>query len=143
MAITSVTEARDAILTLFKTAWDSQGGSVPVVVYDDDPAPDPNLSSEWIRVAVQHTDGEQATMGGTGNRKFSRYGQVFMAIHTKVGTGRVRADALAETANNIFEGAATGLDDVWFRNVRIIEAGSNGIYTITNVIADFTYDRHR
>jgi len=143
MPITSTTEARDAILTLFKTGWDAQGGSVPVVVYDDDPVPDPNLSSEWIRVMVQHMDGEQATMGSVGNRKFSRYGQVFMAIHTKVGTGRVRADVLAEVANNIFEGAATGLDDVWFRNVRIREGGKDGIYAITNVIADFEYDRHR
>lgn len=142
MPETSITTARDAILSLFKTAWDAQGAPIPPVEYGDvRPFSDYDADDEWVWVSVQHNEGNQATLGGTGNRRFRREGVVRIEIFTPMGEGRTRADILAEEAVSAFEGQATALDGVWFRHVRIQEGGADPPWSRTDVLADFVYDR--
>lgn len=137
----SITTARDAILTLFKTAWDAQSPPVPAVEYTDNFPTDKDGSDEWAWIRVQHGPAKQATMGETGGRYFTRWGTVRVQIYTPLGEGRNRADTLAEVAAAAFEGETTASGTVWFRDVRIQEGGADPPWALTNVLADFEYDR--
>ncbi len=148
MASLTYADARDEILTLFKDAWDAGADSAGVRVQYPDVAEDPPPETEetnespspWARVTVEHASGGQDTlMGSVGNRRFRRDGTVRVQIFTAFGQGLSLADSLAKIAADAFEGQTTP-NDVWFRNVRLNELGRDGEYSVTQVLADFTYD---
>jgi hypothetical protein len=140
------TQARDEILSLFKTAWDAGATGVPVV-YDDSPSDKPTsaeLANEnttaWARVTVRHSIGRQASLSGTqAVRRWEREGTLFIQIFTSYGTGLQTADSLAKVAVDALEGATTP-GGVWFRDVSFREVGIDGPWYQTNVVATFQYD---
>lgn len=139
-------QARDEILTLFKTAWDA-GASGVEVVYDDTPTDKPSaaqLANEnataWARVTLRHSIGRQASLSGAqAVRRWEREGTLFVQIFTSYGTGLQTADTLAKVAVDALEGATTP-GGVWFRDVSFREVGIDGPWYQTNVVATFQYD---
>jgi len=141
MPISSITDARNAIQTLFKTAWDAQTPPVPVVLYADVRKEVPATSDPWTRITVVHNTSTQVTLGQIGNRRFRRFGLVSVEVYTPFGTGLTDNDRFVKVAIDAFEGNTTGGEDtVEFRNVRSNEIGSDGSWFQTNVIAEFEYD---
>ncbi len=141
MPLASLTAARDAILTLFKVAWDAQTPPVPKLLNDDVKDDLPAGTFPWARIIVRHNTGFQATLAGeTGNRRFRRLGLVTVQIFTPYGDGLDLNDALAKVAVDAFEGKSTAADEVLFRNVRSNEVGQDGNWFQTNVFAEFEYD---
>lgn len=144
------TQARDEILTVFKTAWDAGIETTgKVVIYPDaknqvpktnDADSNPNL---WARVSVVHDTGRQATLGGIGNRLFQREGSVTVQVFTPIGTGLSIADKVYKIVVDAFEGKTSASGNVWFRNVRVNEIGPEGTWFQANIIADFEYDEQK
>jgi hypothetical protein len=62
-------------------------------------------------------------------------------IHTTAGDGLVASDFYSKVVVDAFEGKTSASGSVWFRNVRLIEAGQDGDWHVSTVIADFEYDQ--
>ncbi len=142
--------ARDEMLELFRAAWLGSPESASVlVIYPDTLAdvPKGNDSNRnpipWARVSVNHYTGTQASLSGdTGRRRWRRTGDVIVQIFTPFGTGLSLSDRLSMIALAAFEGQSTP-SGVWFRGVRSEEIGQDGSWFQANVIAEFTYDEVR
>lgn len=139
----TIEQARDAILSRFKTVWDADAESAGLPIVWSDAKGDPPETGHWARVTVRHVTAGQATLSGeTGNRRFRREGIVTAQVFTQFGTGAAKSDRLAKVVMGAFEGyAAPG--GVWFRNVRLVEVGQSGNFYQVNVLADFEYDEVR
>ncbi len=145
MPVNSIAEARDEILTHFKTAWDAGTPPIPLLLYDDKHVDLP-IDDPYARITVTHNTFNQATIGATvangGNGvRFRRFGIIVVQVFTISGAGLTNADVLVDLALNAFEGEHTGSDRIEFRNVRANEIGQDGPWFQTNVIAEFEYDK--
>ena len=129
----TITEARNEILTLFRTAWLAQGSPPPLYFWDT--TADPPTDPSWVLVIVRHADGGNDAIGNT---LFSREGLVTVQIMTEFGEGLTLSDALTKVALDAFQGKATP-GGVWFRNVRAREVGPDGQWFHVNVLAEFEY----
>lgn len=129
-------EGYDAILAVFKTAWDTTGFEA---AYADVPAPEVPDGESWARATVDHLDGGQASLtGADSTKRWNRLGLVSIQIYSPIGDGGIAGRALAQTMVNAYQAAKVG---VWFRNVRMVEVPKNqGAWKVFNVFADFEYD---
>ena len=151
----TVGEARDAIMSVFRTAWladaetldipvkwpDVAQGEFPPKTQDADGNPSP-----WARITVNHNPGAggQGNLSGdTGQRRYERFGQVFIGLFAGTGGGMTKLDEMTRVAMQAFEGVRhTGTGMIFYR-VRLQEVGPDGAYTHVNVLADFEYDEVR
>lgn len=137
------TQARDEILTQFKTVWDAGPESTGVLVrYPDAPSDPPSTQVPWVRMTVQHnpTGGQVTLRGAIGERRFRRFGIVTVQVFTIFGEGMVLADRLSEIVQGAFEGVRTSPGGVIFRAVNAVEIGKSKEWFQTNVLAQFEYD---
>lgn len=128
-------QARDDILTVVKAAWDTTGYDM---LYDGlaGSPPKGDNPSPWARTTVRHVTGNQATLANHDTvRRYRRTGFVTVQVFADLR----EQDDLCKTLLDAFEGVCTD-HGVWFRNVRMIEVGSDGTLFQCNVIADFVYD---
>lgn len=134
------TEARNKIIEVFQTAWSTTG--YPVVSYDGTIGNIPDGPRPWARVTVRHTTGGQVSLANhSGKKRFRRNGFVTVQLFSRPGDGLSELDSLANLIVRAYE-EYTGIGHgVWFRNVRVNEAGQDGDWVQFNVIADFTYDQ--
>ena len=130
-------EARQEILTTFKTAWDTTGHPA----YYENIREDLTSSVEpWARVTLRHVTGRNASItGGIGNQRFERTGNLMVQVFVPTGEGLTEGLTLAKVVADAFEGVSTA-SGVWFRNTRVNEIGSEGSWFQINVIVDFLYD---
>lgn len=129
--------AKDEILGVFKTAWDTTGH---IALYENVAGAVPPTVAPWARVSLRHLSGRQASLaGGSGKRRYDRDGLITVQIFVPSGEGLLEAYNLAKIVADAFEGAATA-SQVWFRDVRINEVGPDGSWFQVNVVAGFTYD---
>lgn len=129
----TVSEARDAILTKFRTEWANE----TQISWDN---LDYNSNgSEFVRVTIQYNLGSQISLGNLNNRLFRKTGLVFVQVFTRLKESMARSDFLAQKALTIFTNNA---DSVWFRNQQINSVGreQNGKYYQQNVVAEFVFD---
>jgi len=139
--------ARDEILGRFKTQWDADtpavnGTVIPTIFYEGiNTLGDQPHDAAWAQIFIRHNDAFQRTLGPAGSRRFTKLGivtvQIFVPLET--GVGLTLMEALAKIAEDAFEGKTT-INNIWFRNVRIIEVGVEGPWYQANVLADFEYD---
>ncbi len=133
-------QANDEMLTLFKTAWETDDyASTFQIYYESVDQERPVGEQPLCRIWIRHASGQQRSLGGRGQRKFDRRGQVQIEILTPTGKGLSDSYRLAKVAADAFEGQRTP-GGIWFRNVRISERGTDGIYLQMAVFADFVYD---
>lgn len=133
----NVTEARDEILALFRTAAEANASGVPVLYWDapDDDDEPQDGTDRWMRVTVRHTTGNNDAIGNT---LFQREGTVTVQIFGILGNGLSIVDELSKVCLDAFQGKSTP-GGVWFRNVRLNEIGHDGDWFQSNVLADFEY----
>lgn len=150
MSLPTFDSARDEILGLFWDDWEANtpalnGGQAPVVRWPGvDSGDPPPADAAWARITVQHATSRQSTLGEPGNRRFSRPGLVTVQIFTPLsaGGGLFLAEKLAIIARNAFEGRGTP-SGIWFRDVRVQEAGVDGSWYRMDVRVGFEYDELR
>lgn len=129
--------AEAAILTTFLTAW---GSTTPVALENQEDSP-PADNSYWVRVSVQHNDGEQAALGGeVGNQFFRRFGLIFVQVFGPKGKGKQVLNQHSYTALKVFEGQS--ISGIRFYNCRItgVPIPSREKWAQQNVVAEFQYD---
>lgn len=131
----TITEARDDVFTLFKTAWDANGGGAGLY-YQDRPT-DPPETGPWGFIQMEHVDGGQRSIGPTAI--FERVALVTVQIWCEAGQGMTQSDTLAQVVLDAFEGEKTA-NGVWFRNARVGESGRDGEWYVTNVFVEASYD---
>lgn len=137
--MTSLTfeQARDEIMTVFKTAWDT---TTYPAVYEDTKAARPSSQTPFARPILRHVTGSQASLtGGLGTSRFQREGILTVQIYTPQGSGLTSGYSLVKIVADAFEGTATP-GGVWFRDVRLNEIGADGDFFVINVLIDFEYD---
>jgi len=141
MPISNVTQARDDIHTVFKTAWDANTtsivGSVPEVRYrfveQDTEPPEANY---WAWAAVDHVTGGHAAIGTS---LFDHAGIFSVQIYgPNTSEGFSVLDSLVEVVLAAFEGKQSA-NGVWFRNARVNEVGPERGWYQVNVLIDFEY----
>jgi hypothetical protein len=129
-------QARDFMLSVFKQAWDTTG---LFAAYDDLPASKPSGQSAWARASITHATGGQGSLSNeSGVRRWDRTGVLSVQVFAPVGDGIKTCYALATLVSSAFESSQGS--DVWFRNVRLNEAGVDGAFYQINVLADFSYE---
>lgn len=138
----SFAQARDHILTVFKTAWDPTGfpAVYPSKAEDPDNGGDTPSAAVWARATIRHADGFQSSLTGPLEelKRFSNVGVVIIQVFGKIGDGSTAAYDAAQTVATAYRKSRD--IPVWFRNVRINEVGTRGPFDQINVLADFTYD---
>lgn len=130
-------EAKDEILATFKAVWDPRPAYYQSV--DTDRLDD---NTSFARVDLTHNFGFQTTLGKPGGRSFRRQGTLTVIIHTPIGKGLQEAYDLAKIVSDAFEGQSTN-GGVWFRNVSVNESGTDGMFSLTNVLVEFQYDERK
>jgi len=141
MPIATITEARDDILSVFKTAWDANTtaivGSVPEVRYQTvEETALPPSTGYWAWVAVEHVEGGHAAIG---TQLFEHEGIFSVQLYSPLTTqGIENLDALVEVVLAAFEGKQS-TNGVWFRNARVNEVGPSRAWFQTNILIDFVY----
>lgn len=124
------------MMAQFKTAWDSQSGEAPPVIYDDN-LDDKPPSGEWVWAMVQHNTSRATVIGNT---RFRRGGLITFTIHTVAGDGRTRNRDLGLVALHAIQGRNSAPDGVWYRNATYRDAGQEGNWSKGIVQATFEYD---
>lgn len=127
-------QARDEMLAVFKAAWDTTGYQA---VYSDVPGRTPQTEEPWARLTIRHATGGQTGFGASAVRKFSQAGTLIVQVFAPVGDGLSKAYELAQL---ILLAYSTSRTVVWFRHMRIQEAGTSGAFEQINFLVDFTYD---
>jgi len=143
----------DAIAAVFKAAVDAwsppSGADVPLIYWDNVDPDDqqdnpPDVTLPNIRFSVIPNDGDIASLGSVGNRKFRNFGQVVAETRTPIVgeayTGTNYADRLCQVIKDAFDGVHdTG---VWFRRVRIVRGGKSRHWFVQSVLAEYQYDEN-
>lgn len=129
--------AVDAMLAVFKTVWDAYPGA-PKAIYTGVPGDPPTGDVLWARVTVQHATGAQSSLASdVGTRRFTARGFVWVQVFAPTGDGSTGARAAAQAIVNAYRTARLA---VLFRDVGLVEMGSDGAYSRVDVKANFEYD---
>lgn len=129
------TDAKDAMLAVFKTAFDLLGG---IAIYPDIPGDPPTSEVLWARASVQHATGAQTSLASDiGTRRFTATGLVWVQVFAPAGDGSTEALTAAQSIVNAYRVARMS---VLFRNVTLIEMGRDGAFSRVDVKANFEYD---
>lgn len=132
-------EACDAILAVFKAAWDTT--EYPAV-YDDIPGQKPTSATVWARATIRHATGGQRSIGGdVGSRRFSYEGTVIVQVFAPVGDGSTACYQAAALVRDAYCDARH--PRIRYQDVRLNEIGQSGSFTQTNVLATFSYEDMR
>lgn len=129
-------EAKDAMLAIFKAAWDLTGYPAK---YEYVPGEKPTTQTPWARVNVRHYVGRQSSLGGgNGSIRYTETGTITVQVFAPVGDGSKACYAAAQIVKNAFRDARH--PSVWFTSVRMTEVGADGAFDQINVLATFSYD---
>lgn len=134
--MTTMVEAKQAMLLAFTTAW---GTTTPVTIDNEEHNNNAGVVP-WVRVTIRHDLSTQETLGKVGNRKFARGGSVFVQVYVLGNEGTDEADTLSTTARNVFEGVSLAGTTVRFKDVIVRETGPSDKWYQTVVEAVFEYD---
>jgi hypothetical protein len=136
----NITQARDEINLLFRTAWlaDVNSQNLPIM-YDDHADSKPKGEGSWVRITIRHTSSRQRTFNRPGQRRFTRLGTVFIQVFSASGHGLSKLDLLTNIVTKSIEGKSTP-GGIWFRNVVANEIGHTGPWFQANVSGVFEYD---
>lgn len=144
MTVSNITQARNEIMTVLKTAWDANDESCEQPLQYGGRAQKPASTDAWARVTLLHNDGGQSSLSNEGGvRRFSYTGIVTVQVFTLIGDGLVLSDVLVQIVKDAFAGVSTIPGNVHLRNVRPREIGETGPWHQVNVITDFEYDEVR
>lgn len=128
--------AKDAILGVFKSVWDTFSGAV--ALYPDMPGDPPAGDVLWARATVQHITGAQTSLASdVGTRRFTAKGLLWVQVFAPAGDGSTGASTAAQAIVNAYRTARLA---VLFRNVTLVDMGGDGAFTRVDVKANFEYD---
>lgn len=132
-------QAVDAILDIFKAAWDPTGFPA---YYTDKGGEKPTSETVWSRATIRHATGNQSSLAGeVGTRRFTDTGALIVQVFAPVGDGSTECYRAATLVRDAYRDAKH--PNVWFREQRIQEVGGDGAFFQINVLVTFSYDNVR
>jgi len=132
-----ISEARDIILTEFKTQWDLDSATTGIpIAYQDVSFVTPS-SGPWIEINIDYDDSRPWALGRVLKR---RAGQVSIMIYTPFGQGLFTAYNLGIIALNALKGKNLE-SNVWLSNATISEVGIVGNNSVLEVTVDFVHSQ--
>lgn len=137
----NVSEARDQIFGVLKTAIAVSAYPDILIAWEDSQTPGPSsVKQSWLKPVIRHATGGRTSLGNSQrNARYSRGGNVLVQINTPIGDGKLTSDILVGIIMTAYESGSTP-NGVWFRNVRLNEVGIFSGYSVTNIVAEFSYD---
>lgn len=130
------TEARNEIMKRYLTEYT---GQFPIA-FDNKKFVKPD-GVKWVRLTVNFNSGLQDSLGQTGNRKFTKWGLIFVQVFTPSNKGTNENDDLCNGSLNLLDGVR--IDDLWLYNGRIKTIGSDGEFYQQNVLVEFEFENIR
>src|SRR5690606_24242509 len=132
-------QAKDQILTVLKTVWDTLHTPPEdpyELKYDDlnkEAVGTDAGNSIWGRVTIRHGDAFQSSLTGPLEevKRWTNLGAVTVQVFAPSGDGMVKAYDACQKIAQAFR-KSRGIQ-VWFRRVRVNEAGEHGPYQQVNV----------
>ncbi len=140
----TLTTTEDDLYGRLKDVWDAPGPSAGVaLVYQnvgvaDGVAPPNEGTVSWARASVQ-TSLSRQTAFGHSTRRYENTGVLSVQIFTPVGVGLKQAKTLAEIVLAGFRGHRT-TNGVIFRDMDLVDVGSDGKWYQLNVLVNFEVD---
>lgn len=127
-------EAIDSINAVFHAAWNP---AYPVK-WEDLPGDVPVTETPWAKVLVQHTSGQLSSLGGGKVlRKWRRDGVIVVQVFAPAGQGKTLAVSLGQVVVDAYQNANT---EIHYRNVQLVESGTDGAFYRVDIYANFEYD---
>lgn len=114
-------------------------GQFPIAI-DNKRLDRPNEDT-WVRLSIQFNDGKQGSFGITGNRKFLKYGFIYVQVFTPANEGTDDNDILVENSMNLFDG--TRIEQLWMYNGKVKTVGSDGQFYQQNAVIEFSFENIR
>lgn len=143
-------QARDAIYSMWKEAWEATDGwavldgvSVEPPVFYDNVAPDtpPDANKIKVEVMVQHSDTPMASFG-SGRPNYDAVGFVVVKLFIPKDRGLTLADDMVNIVKRAFQGKrGTGVaDSLVLRGVSTNEEGAKDRWFVIRTITPFEYE---
>lgn len=147
------TQARDELYARVTDAWTAFRGpndeQLGPIEYKDKPVNQtltpipPTDPVPWMRCEMVHTYGRATTIGNhEGVKRHNRTGFFRAEVFTPIGGSMLEAEDCALLVNHALEDKRLQ-GEVFLRNVRMGEVGSDGHWFQTNIFCDFEYDEVR
>jgi len=126
-------EAKNEMMSTFVAEWSATTIALPNQEFKP-----PEDGTGWVRFNVAFNDGDLASLGAEGNRRFREFGLVTIQVFTVAGTATDENDTYCQAALNLFDGK--NIEGIWFRNGRAVTVGPKNNWYQQNVILEFQYD---
>ena len=134
--------AYNLILVQFKAQMDSSRPNVPIswpnIDFDPEADFDASTDDAWARVTVQGGEKLQASLGGTGNRRWRQPGLITVQVFVTMSQGLQTALDVADDVVSALEGVTTS--GVRIKAASINPIGRDGTFFQTNVRTPFDFD---
>lgn len=142
--ITDINQARDEMFAMFTAAMQASASGVAIRYQGLELNEPPDPTKPFVRITVNHVDGDQASIAGDGRKRFyTRLGNIIVQCFWPAQAARAlsKCGELATIAQMAYQGKQSE-SCIWFRNCRINEVGKDerGFQQI-NTVCDFTYDQ--
>lgn len=142
--MTTISQAREAVYAAFLTEWNNR---TPVALDNEEFKVEDQINdttgemTSWVRLTMRHLAGGPETLGGRGNVKYQRTGQVLAQIYTACNNGTLEADALMQTILDVYDGQRLTGTTVRFNGAVPLEEGvPDGDWYRASVEVAFVYD---
>jgi hypothetical protein len=93
---------------------------------------------QFVRFSVRHSPDTEQTLGGLGERKFTRKGIIFIQVFSSIDSKNATTMVLAEKARDVFEGKS--FNDYYIFKSGLREIGIKDGYYQINVTHEFSYN---
>jgi len=147
---TTVTQAADDILSMFKTGWEvpdsaaDLGGGTYVPVYwpnvDTDGPTD--VAAEWVRITFINSGTGRHAGIGSGTGRYKKVGAVIFQVFVEKGMGPDRSNALVQQIVDVFDGK-TSTNGVLFTDTAIEVIGADQGWWNVNTTVDFEFSEFK
>lgn len=104
--------------------------------------PEPAPGAKWAQIDVLFSNGEQSSLGATGNRRFEHGGSFIARVFTRTGSATNDNHTLCKRVLNLM-GAVRLDSSLWTQAGRIFTVGAGTEWYQQNVIITFTFDEIR
>jgi hypothetical protein len=136
--MTTRADALNDMVTMFTDYWGLDFVQLPGKKFE----PPKNQSQQWAKMKFEHVEGRQATLRGeAGTRRFRKTGQGTVELYFPITGDIIVPNNTAEAVERLYQGKRSE-NDVWFRNVRIIEDQAYNTWYKLDVVFEFEYDTY-
>ncbi len=137
--MTTMSAARQAILSRCATAWNALSPAVPYF-FDNEAGdvPDAPAGESWCRFSVQESDSRQETLGPVGTRRYRRQGVARLEIYCLSDKGMLKRDALVSSFRAAFEGVS--FSGLYFTDCQVQDIGIEGNWWRASALGSFWFE---